>query len=64
VIEDSVLGITAARAAGMRTLAVTTSYPAAMLHDADVVVSTLAGMTLDELTGLLANAQPFISRKR
>lgn len=64
VIEDSVRGITAARAAGMRTVAVTTSYDAAALGDADVVVPTLAGMTLEALRRRLAAAQPFISRKR
>jgi beta-phosphoglucomutase len=65
VIEDSVVGITAAHAAGMRCLAVTTSYDAAALRSADIVVPSLADLTLDELRLRLAAApQPFISRKR
>lgn len=41
VIEDSIAGIRAARAAGMRCLAVATSYPAGELTEADVVVEAL-----------------------
>lgn len=40
VVEDAVSGITAAKAAGMTTLAVTTTYPADAL-DADAVVTDL-----------------------
>ena len=40
VVEDAVSGLTAARAAGMATLAVTTTYQAAALQ-ADVVVTDL-----------------------
>jgi mannitol-1-/sugar-/sorbitol-6-phosphatase len=40
VVEDAVSGLVAARAAGMATLAVTTTYQAAAL-DADVVVTNL-----------------------
>lgn len=45
VIEDSIAGIEAARAAGMRCLAVTNSYAASTLRSAgaDEVVSTLEG---------------------
>ena len=64
VIEDSVVGIAAARAAGMRTLGVTTSFDAAMLRDADVVVPSLAGITLEVLRRRLAAAQPLISRNK
>ena len=39
VIEDSVAGVTAAKRAGMQCLAVTTSYPAASLKEADWVVA-------------------------
>ena len=49
VVEDSVLGIQAARRAGMRCLAVTTSHPAYALAAADLAVPTLAGLTLAEL---------------
>lgn len=40
VIEDSLPGVTAGRAAGMRVLAITNTHPAAKLRDADVVVAT------------------------
>jgi sugar-phosphatase len=40
VVEDAVSGLTAARAAGMATLAVTTTYPADLL-EADGVVTAL-----------------------
>ncbi len=42
VIEDSVAGIAAAHGAGMRCLAVTNSYPASELAEADWVVSSLS----------------------
>lgn len=41
VIEDSIAGIEAAKRAGMRCLAVTNSYPAEKLSQADRIVSTL-----------------------
>ena len=48
VVEDAPAGLTAGRAAGMRTLAVTTTHAAGDL-DADVVVGTLADVAF--LTG-------------
>ena len=44
VFEDSMPGIAAARAAGMKVVAVTNSYPAAKLGAAHRVVDTLAGI--------------------
>src|SRR5215217_2540193 len=41
VVEDAPAGITAAKRAGMRVIAVTTTYPAAALGDADLVVASL-----------------------
>lgn len=41
VIEDSVSGITAGKAAGCRCLAVTTSFPATKLTEADWICSSL-----------------------
>ena len=41
VVEDSVAGVRSGNAAGMRTLAVTTSYPADKLMEADRVVDSL-----------------------
>ena len=44
-IEDSMAGIQAAQAAGMRCVAVTNSYPAAALAFAEAVVGSLVGQT-------------------
>lgn len=46
VIEDSVAGVEAAKAAGMRCLAVTNSYKAEELQAADKVVNSLAAVDL------------------
>jgi len=42
VVEDSPLGIRAAKAAGMRCIGITNSLPAERLAEADLVVATLA----------------------
>lgn len=44
VIEDSIVGVQAGRAAGMRVLGVTTTTTAAALHDADRVVGSFEGL--------------------
>ena len=44
VVEDSRHGVAAARAAGMRCLAITTSYPADALREADLVVESFVGL--------------------
>ncbi len=44
VVEDSRHGVASARAAGMRCLAITTSYPADALRDADLVVESFVGL--------------------
>ena len=49
VIEDTIAGIQAAQAAGMRCLAVSTTYPADQLAGADAVASTLKGHDLEAL---------------
>ena len=51
VIEDAINGVLAAKAAGMRCVAVTTSFPAEELETAgaDVVRSRIDGVTLDDL---------------
>ena len=49
VIEDTIAGIQAAHAAGMRCLAVSTTYPADQLAGADAVTSTLKGYDLNAL---------------
>ena len=52
-IEDSHWGLTAARAAGLRTIGITTSYPRHALHLADVVIDSLDEVTPDSVAGLL-----------
>jgi sugar-phosphatase len=42
VVEDAPAGVAAGKAAGMRVLALTTTYPASALADADWVVGSLA----------------------
>lgn len=52
VIEDSHWGLQAAQAAGMRTVAVTNTYDAAQLKQADKVVPRLDHLTLEDLRRL------------
>ncbi len=52
VVEDSHWGLQAARAAGMRTVAVTNTYGAEQLKTADKVVDRLDKLTLEDLTQL------------
>jgi HAD superfamily hydrolase (TIGR01509 family) len=52
VIEDSHWGLQAARAAKMRTIAVTNTYEADQLKGADKVVARLSDLTLQDLTQL------------
>jgi beta-phosphoglucomutase len=53
-IEDSHWGLEAARVAGLRTVAITHTYPAAELRGADLVVDHLAEITLAKLEALLS----------
>jgi beta-phosphoglucomutase-like phosphatase (HAD superfamily) len=50
-IEDSRWGLESARAAGLRTVAVTHTYPAGALT-ADLTIASLAAINLDQLAGL------------
>lgn len=52
-IEDSRWGLAAARAAGLRTIAVTTSYPAATLSSADRVVTSLDDIGVELIEELI-----------
>ncbi len=56
VIEDAVAGITAAKRAGMRCVAVTTSHPRHSLAEADLVVDSLKELNVETLEKLLVNA--------
>ena len=51
VVEDAVNGVVAAKAAGMRCVAVATTFPAEKLSQADVVRASIAEVTLDDLRG-------------
>jgi beta-phosphoglucomutase len=55
-IEDSPLGVAAAQAAGLVTLAVGHSWPPAELAAADAVADGLAGLSLERLQQLYAEA--------
>lgn len=46
VVEDAPAGIQAARAAGMKAIALTTTYPATELSQADAIVPALAALKL------------------
>ena len=52
-IEDTQAGIASAKGAGLKVLAVTNSYPAEALTQADAIVASLEGLTLEKLNALL-----------
>ena len=52
-IEDSRWGLLSAREAGLRTIGITTSYPANALDLADLVVHDLDDITTDVVASLL-----------
>jgi beta-phosphoglucomutase len=52
VIEDSLAGIHAAKAAGMTVVGVATTYPAAALKDADAVYPSLGTVSLAQIERL------------
>jgi len=49
VIEDAVMGVQAAKRAGMACLAVTTTHPAEALREVDRVVASLAEVTVEDV---------------
>ena len=51
-IEDSHWGLVSARAAGMRTIAITHTYPRASLTEADTVVDSLDEITVELVNNL------------
>jgi len=53
VVEDAPAGIEAARSAGMKVLAVATSYPIERLAAADRIVASLADVKFGQLDSLL-----------
>ncbi|MBI3946207.1 MAG: HAD family phosphatase [Armatimonadetes bacterium] len=54
VVEDALVGVQAAKAAGMRCLAVTTTHPRERLQEADRVVDHLTEVTPADFRALLA----------
>jgi HAD superfamily hydrolase (TIGR01509 family) len=54
VLEDSLAGIRSAKAAGMRVVALATTYPVEKLYEADGIVRTLEGLTPEAVIGLLS----------
>ena len=55
-VEDTPAGLSAAADAGLTTLAVAHTYPAARLRMADALAESLEGMTVERLERLLAEA--------
>ena len=51
-IEDTPAGIASAKGAGLKVLAVTNSYEAEFLTEADVIVDSLKGLTIEKLNEL------------
>jgi mannitol-1-/sugar-/sorbitol-6-phosphatase len=49
VVEDAPAGVEAARRAGMRCIAITSTHPADELHDATVVVRELRDIEVSDL---------------
>jgi beta-phosphoglucomutase len=56
VVEDSMVGVQAAKAAGARCIAVTNTWSASELAAADVVVSSLEQVCPDDVEALLSDA--------
>ncbi len=52
VIEDAIAGVSAAKQAGMKCIAVTNSHPISSLRKADLIVSTLEAVDIDDLNVL------------
>ncbi len=53
VIEDAVAGVSAAKKAGMRCLAITNTHPRTSLMEADLIVDTLEAVSVSDLEQLL-----------
>jgi beta-phosphoglucomutase len=52
-IEDTRQGLAAARAAGLRTVGVSTTYPASSLEDAELVLPDISAVVLEPLQQLI-----------
>jgi beta-phosphoglucomutase family hydrolase len=54
VIEDAIAGVTAAKTAGMKCVAVTNSHPREKLSAADLIVDSLKEVNVETLKGLFS----------
>ena len=52
VIEDAIAGVTAAKTAGMKCVAVTNSHPVDKLQKADLIVDSLEKVAIDDLKNI------------
>jgi beta-phosphoglucomutase len=52
-VEDSQWGLTSARAAGLKAIGITTSYPAHALRQADAIVHSLDELTVEFVSAML-----------
>tara|TARA_B100001248_G_scaffold262503_1_gene258958 strand:- start:62159 stop:62830 length:672 start_codon:yes stop_codon:yes gene_type:complete len=57
VFEDAVHGLEAARAGGMKTIGVATTHPKAILSQADIIVTRLSELTLEDLYALFSQTE-------
>ena len=55
-VEDTRQGLASARAAGLRTIAVTTTHPASAVADADYVTADISGVTIEVLRRVVGDA--------
>lgn len=53
VIEDAVAGVEAAKRGGMKAIAVTTTHPRERLEHADIVVDSIADVTVEMIESLI-----------
>lgn len=58
VIEDSLAGIRSAKAAGMKVLALATTYPPGQLTEADLVLPNLEGLLPESIASRLPENRP------
>jgi beta-phosphoglucomutase len=56
-VEDTLQGLASARAAGLRTIAVTTTCPASDVTEADYVTADISGITIEVLRHVVGDAR-------
>jgi beta-phosphoglucomutase-like phosphatase (HAD superfamily) len=53
VFEDAVVGVEAARAAGMKVVALTTTHPSEYFENSDAIVKNLDHVSMSQLENIL-----------